>query len=84
MTIPHIRRCRAREQRVRRLAQQHGLRFEKSRTRTPQALGYGGYRLFDVSHNAVMYGGIPIESCATLDEIDHFLRHLPPLPMPEE
>jgi hypothetical protein len=68
---------RAREQRVRRLAHQQGLRLEKSRIRTPQARGYGGYRLVDVPHNAVAYGGIPYPYCATLDEIERFLR--PPL-----
>jgi hypothetical protein len=40
---------------LRRLAQRHGwrLRVEKSRMRSPQARGEGGYRLFDVPHNAV-------------------------------
>jgi hypothetical protein len=69
---------RAREQQLRRLARRYGLRLEKSRIRTPRARGYGGYRLFDVEHQAVVYGGIPYEYCATLDEIERFLRQ--PLP----
>jgi hypothetical protein len=40
----------------------------------------GGYRLFDVEHNAMVYGGILHEYGATLDEIEHFLRQLPPRP----
>jgi hypothetical protein len=85
--MAHNRNSRAREQQVRRLARRYGLRLEKSRIRTPQARGYGGYRLFDVPHNAVVYGGIPDAYCATLDEIERFLRQLPPLPIiltPEE
>jgi hypothetical protein len=69
---------RARERQLRRLAQRRGLRLEKSRIRIPQARGYGGYRLFDVQYNAIVYGGIPYEYCAMLDEIERFL--LPPLP----
>jgi hypothetical protein len=78
---------RAREQHVRRLARQQGFRLEKSRIRTPQARGYGGYRLVDVQHNLVAYGGIPYMYCATLHEIERFVRQLPPIPtiaMPEE
>jgi hypothetical protein len=45
MVMANTRNRRAREQQVRRLAQQQGLRLEKSRIRTPQARGYGGYRL---------------------------------------
>jgi hypothetical protein len=74
---------RAREQRLRRLAHRHGLRLEKSRIRTPKASGYGGYRLVDVQHNAVVYGGIPSHYGATLDEIERFVRQLPPIPTPE-
>jgi hypothetical protein len=50
---------RAQEQRLRRLAQRLGLRLQKSRIRTPEARGYGGYMLINVQHNAVVYGGIP-------------------------
>jgi hypothetical protein len=72
----HLNR-RAREQQLRRLARRYGLRLEKSRIRTPQARGYGRYRLIDVQRHAVVYGGIPDEYSATLDEIERFLR--PPL-----
>jgi hypothetical protein len=74
---------RAREQRLRRLAHRHGVLLEKSRLRTPEARGYGGYRLVDVPHNAVVYGGIPSNYAATLDEIERFVRQLPPIPTPE-
>jgi hypothetical protein len=84
MVMANTRNRRAREQQVRRLAQQQGLRLEKSRIRTPQARGYGGYRLWTAEHTAVVYGGIPYQYGATLDEIERFLRDLPPLPMPEE
>jgi hypothetical protein len=85
--VADILNRRAREQRLRRLAQQQGLRLEKSRSRTPQTKGYGGYQLWNAQHTTVICGGIPFAYCATLDEIEDFLRQLPPiptLPMPEE
>jgi hypothetical protein len=82
MTIENDPNNRARERRLRRLAQQYGLRLEKCRIRTLQARGYGGYRLFDVQHQAVAYGGIPYAYCATLDNIEHFLTQLPSRPPP--
>jgi hypothetical protein len=60
MIIADNLNSRARERQLRRLAQRHGLRLEKSRIRTPQARGYGGYSLFDVQHNAIVYGGVPL------------------------
>jgi hypothetical protein len=78
--MAHHRTSRAQEQRVRRLAHQHGLRLEKSRIRTPQARGYGGYRLWNAPHTAVAYGGIPYPYSATLDDIKDFLTQLPPRP----
>jgi hypothetical protein len=80
MVMTHSGNNRAREQRVRRLARRYGLRLEKSRLRTPQARGDGGYRLCNAQHAAVVYGGIPFEYCATLDEIERFLRQ----PRPED
>jgi hypothetical protein len=44
--------------------------------------GSGGYRLVEVQHHAVVYGGIPYEYCATLDDIEHLLTQLPPIPPP--
>jgi hypothetical protein len=80
--MAHTLNRRAQEQRLRRLAQRHGLRVEKSRRRTPQTEASGGDRLVDVRHNAVVYGGIPHAYGATLDEIEHFLGQLPPRPPP--
>jgi hypothetical protein len=77
MIMANTSNRRAREQRVRRLAQRLGWRLQKSRIRTPQARGYGGYMLIDVQHHAVVYGGIPYEYGATLDAIERFLE--PPL-----
>jgi hypothetical protein len=69
---------RAREQQLRRLARRYGLWLETSRLRTSQAQGDGSYRLCNAPHTAVVYGGIPDEYSATLDDIERFVR--PPLP----
>ena len=82
MIIPDPLNSRVREQRVRRLAHRHGLRLEKSRIRSPHAKGYGGYRLVEVPHHTVVYGSIPHAYGATLDDIEHFLTQLQPLPTP--
>jgi hypothetical protein len=82
MIIPDTLNSRAREQRVRRLAHRHELRLEKSRIHSPQAKGYGGYRLVEVQHHTVVYGSIPHAYGATLDDIEHFLTLLPPIPPP--
>ena len=80
--MAHPRHRKTREQQVRRLAHRYGFRLEKSRRRTPQARDYGRYRLVDVPRHTVVYGGIPDDYSATLDDIEHFLRHLPPRPTP--
>jgi hypothetical protein len=80
MVMTNSGKSRAREQRLRCLARRYGLRLEKSRVRTPQARGYGGYWLCNAQHAAVVYGGIPFEYCATLDAIERFLRR----PLPED
>jgi hypothetical protein len=61
---------KVRENRLRRQAQRHGLRLEKSRQRTPCALGYGGYMLVEVYHNWAICGSYPYAFSATLDDIE--------------
>ncbi|HWK18748.1 MAG TPA: hypothetical protein VNR66_14950, partial [Solirubrobacteraceae bacterium] len=47
---------RTREQRLRRMADRQGLRLEKSRTRDPRAIDYGGWMIVDLATNAVVAG----------------------------
>lgn len=47
---------KARENRVRRMAERQGLRLEKSRRRDPRALGYGTYQLVDPNRNTIVAG----------------------------
>lgn len=62
------------ENRVRRAARRHDLGLQKSRTRDPRAPEFGGYMLFDIYRNAVVYGAHPFAFSASLDEIEDFLK----------
>ena len=65
---------KAQESRVRRKAVSQGFRLEKSRNRHPDALGYGGYMLIDVSQNFAVLGGDFYAYSAALDEIEGYLN----------
>jgi hypothetical protein len=58
---------RAREDRVRRLAQQKRLILKKARRRDPNAIDYGRYWLIEPSANGIIEGG---QNGASLDEIE--------------
>ena len=47
---------RSRENRLRRSAQRLGLRLEKSRTRDPHDVTFGGYMLVNIERNEIAYG----------------------------
>ena len=47
---------RSMENRLRLAAQRKGLRLEKSRTRDPHDLTFGGYMLVNIERNAIAYG----------------------------
>jgi hypothetical protein len=45
------------ENRMRRVAARRGLELQKSRTRDPNALDFGGYMLIEIERNLVVLGG---------------------------
>lgn len=60
----------AREARVRRLARSYGLQLVKSRSRTPEALEYGGYGVIDPYINCWIYGSSPFAFSASLGDVE--------------
>ena len=68
---------KARESRLRRMADRQGLRLRKSRRRNPRAIDFGGYMLVDAGSNEIVWGGNPHPFSATLDEIEDFLTYGP-------
>ena len=67
------RTIKNREDRLRREAAKVGYRIEKSRSRNPRSVEYGGYMLIDDKMNAVVIGGHPFAYNATLDDIETWL-----------
>ena len=65
---------KARENRLRRMADRQGMRLLKSRSRDPRAIDYGCYALADLRTNGLVYGISPIGRFdASLDEIEAYL-----------
>jgi len=66
---------RTREQRLRRMADRQGLRLEKSRTRDPRAIDYGGWMIVDLATNAVVAGtGALGRPHWSLDDVESYLN----------
>lgn len=61
------------EEAVRRLARREGYVVRKSRSRDPNALGFGGFMLIDPSTNFAMVGQTPFVYSADLEEIRDWL-----------
>jgi hypothetical protein len=66
---------RTREQRLRRMADRQGLKLEKSRTRDPRAIDYGGWMIVDLATNAVVAGtGALGRPHWSLDDVEAYLN----------
>lgn len=65
---------KARENRLRRMAQRQGLMLRRSRTRDPFATSYGRYSMAWAHSNTHAFGAEDGRPAATLDEIEAFLR----------
>ncbi len=63
------------ENRLRRKASRQGLHLQKSRTRDPDALDFGGFMLVDPNPNpnTLVAGGSPREFSMTLEDVVSFL-----------
>lgn len=65
---------KARENRLRRMADRQGLRLVKARSRDPQAIDYGCYALADIETSGIVFGvGAIGRFDASLDEIEDYL-----------
>ena len=63
-----------REARLRRMAQQQGYRLEKSRTRNPELLAYGTYRIVEPNRNLLVAGDPNLGSFGlSLDDVEEWL-----------
>ena len=65
-----------RDQTLRRVAEQRGLRLMRSRRRDPLAPGYGLYKLVRAATDETVFGDGPGGFAATLDEVETFLNRL--------
>jgi hypothetical protein len=68
---------RSREDRLRRAARRLGLRLEKSRTRDPNDVTFGGYMLIYMERNAIAYGAAGHKGrgySLTLDGVEAYLK----------
>jgi hypothetical protein len=59
----------AKEARLHRIARKAGLAIRKSRSRTLEVPGYGGYMIVDPFNNTVVAGAYPHGYSLTLEEI---------------
>ena len=64
---------KARENRLRRMAERQGLQLMRSRRRDPRAIGYGDYMLVDGSTNSVAFGSDPHPYSLSLDDVEEYL-----------
>ena len=58
---------------VRRLARREGYLVRKSRSRDPDAIGYGAFMLIDRDTGGAILGGYPFQYTADLEEIREYL-----------
>jgi hypothetical protein len=63
---------KARENRLRRMAERQGLWLEKCRRRDPLALGYGTYQVVS-DQGEIVAGEIGTGYGLTLDDVEHYL-----------
>jgi hypothetical protein len=63
---------RKREARLRRIASLQGLRIQKSRQRSPELPGYGGYMLVN-DRNYIEMGATSFAYSASLDDVADYL-----------
>jgi hypothetical protein len=65
---------KAKENRLRRMADRQGLRLLKARSRDPRAIDFGCYALADLGTNAIVFGVSTIGRFdASIQEIEHYL-----------
>ena len=64
---------RAREGRLRRHAQRHGLRLVKSRSRKPDAVSFGGYMIVEPTRGVVLAGDTPHPYSLSLEDVEAHL-----------
>ncbi len=64
---------KVRENRLRRMAARQGLALSKCRRRDPNALGYGGWMIFDPYTTGIAAGGDPFPYSLDLDDVEQFL-----------
>lgn len=65
-----------REAQLRRMAAGMGLAVRKSRTRDPERMDYGRYRVEDVKNDCVVAGRFPYGYTLSLDDVDQVLEEL--------
>jgi len=58
---------------ARRLADRHGLKLKRNRSRTASHPTHGGYMLVDQTTGVVLAGGSPVPYFFTLEEVVAFL-----------
>jgi len=65
---------KTREDRLRHLARRKGLRLVKSRSRNPETVGFGHYKIIDPDRNWVVAGtGNGSEPLFNLDDVEEYL-----------
>lgn len=67
---------RRREAHLRRVATSMGLAVRKSRTRDPERMDFGRYRVEDVKNDCVVAGRFPYGYTLSLDDVDDVLEEL--------
>lgn len=68
------RHDKAREARVRRLANRFGLQLVRSRSRTAEMADFGCYAVVDPYSNTLVFGEGPAGYGASLDDAEEWLR----------
>jgi hypothetical protein len=68
---------KARESRLRRLAERRGLALEKSKRRNREAPDFGRFRLVDVIENRHVFGGEPFAFSASVDQVQEWFEEHP-------
>ena len=63
-----------REDRLRRIAERHGLRLEKSPRGDKDAIDFGGFMLIDAYKNIVVLGAQNFAYSATIEDVEAFLN----------
>lgn len=65
---------KVRENRLRRMAERQRVIVQKSRTRDPRAVDFGGFMLIDGDTNTAILGADPYPYSASLDDVEAWLN----------